>query len=141
MDRTKIDELADGLRGEEQRLLEQLTELQSHQTALGADLKRVRAALAGLTAKGARSRDHEGARGLTLAEALPLITALLKEHGPLPAVEIKQRLAAEARQQSRTRSGLHLLVKRALESGPFAQQGEAWCSYDGKSPIGRPGGE
>lgn len=141
MDANRIDELADGLRGEEQRLLNLLTELQGRQAAVSADLKRVRSALAGLTAKGARKRDREAAHGLTLAEVQPFIAALLQQHGPLPAAEIKERLAAEAQQQARTRSGLHLLVKRALLAGPFAQQGEAWGLDDTTSSPARPGGE
>lgn len=126
MEKTKIDELADGLHAEETRLCAALAELQAQQAALEADLKRVRSALAGLNAK-ARGKAAVGkTAGLTLAEAEPLVVVLLKQRGPLAAADINRHLAAEARQRSRGCSGLHLLVKNVLRAGAFVRQGDVW---------------
>jgi hypothetical protein len=141
MEKTKIDELADGLHAEESRLGAALAELQAQQAALDADLKRVRSALAGLNAK-ARGKAAVGKpAGLTLAEAEPLVVALLKQHGPLTVADINRHLAAEARQRDRGRSGLHLLVKNLLRGGCFTRQGDVWHLADNAAATeGQPSG-
>jgi hypothetical protein len=128
----KLEQVTEALVVEEERLKAELAALEEQGKAVALELRRVQQALGALQGRGRAGKglgkpEKPSGRGLTVAEVVPLIESLLKREGPLTETELARRVGEEAKRLGKTGTGLHFLVRKALQEGKrFSESEGGW---------------
>lgn len=113
-----------GLREERQRLQAEAKDAKATLQELEEQLQRIDTALAALTGSERVKKKKSGGNGLKTKEVIAEMTALL-QGGELQEDELAKRVADSLKSKGKTRTGLALRFKQAVQHESFVKNGDA----------------
>ncbi len=121
-----VSTIVEQLQREMKKLQEQRDTAMRTVHHIESELRRVAQAVSALMGKTAPARADGRRKGLSSDEVVSLIERVLTEDGRLTEPRLKARLAEKATTEGRSRAGLHLRFRKALQEGPFRFNGAHW---------------
>ncbi len=134
MNENVLRRVTEQLRDEEGKLNGEMVGLQKQLAGLEKERARIQSALAALNGGAKRKRSRCSAKAVTTAEVVRMIEEELSRRGSATEAELKQAVEQRLGREGRSRSGLHLRFKAAMNDIRFQLQAGRWTHIVTKGP-------